>query len=431
MPVVKLTDAELQAKRLSLFANNSLAFYRTPLVLERAEGVWVHGRDGRTYLDAYNNTVPVGHCNPEVVEAICRQAATLNTHSRYIHELVLDYAEDLICTFPEHLNKTSFTCSGTEANELALRIAASHTGKTGFVVANFAYHGTSMLLDDLSPFAGGTSGVNVRVLKPADVYRFGEEGVLSHFTEGLQEAIDDLESKGFGFAALLVDTVFESGGIFTHPTNFLSSAEKIVHQSGGLFIADEVQAGFARLGETMWGFQRHGLAPDLVSMGKPMANGLPCAAIVGRGHLIDAFYDKSHYFNTFAGGGTVISAAQTVLNIIQRDRLTEHVQEVGGYLLFGLMQLMQQHEMVGDVRGAGLFVGIEIVSDRDAKTPDNKAAQAVINGLLENGILTGSAGEFGNIVKIRPPLIFSKENADYLIENLDEVLTKLPTKMES
>ncbi|MBU06217.1 MAG: aspartate aminotransferase family protein [Dehalococcoidia bacterium] len=412
-------------QRRQVFADNALLFYDEPVYFTRAQGVWMYDANDTPYLDAYNNTVSVGHCNVEVVEAITRQASTLNSHTRYLYDTVLDYAEELLKEFPEDLSKIAFTCTGTEANELAMRIAKETTGGDGFIVVGNAYHGCSNATADISPYGsdGIVSASNVRALEPPNSYRLSNAEIEQNFTDGLRQCIKDVENNGHKFAALIIDATLEANGIFAIPTTYLRKSQEIIREAGGLFIADEVQGGFARMGDRMWSFERHNVTPDLVTVGKPMANGLPMGGVIGTADLINHFFRQHHYFNTFGGNAVCAAAGQATLRFIQRERLLNNARSVGKYLFDKCSKLMDKHEAIGHVRGAGLFIGIEFVEDRSSKKPAPVMAKAVMNSLRHHNILTGLAGQFDNVLKIRPPLIFDKANADQFLDTLNLVLS--------
>jgi len=412
-------------RRRRVFADNALLFYDDPVHFTHAQGVWMYDGNDTPYLDAYNNTASVGHCNVEVVEAITRQASILNSHTRYLYDKLFDYAEELLSEFPDDLSKITFTCTGSEANELAMRIAKESTGGDGFIVVGNAYHGCSNATADISPYDSGGIVIapNVRALDPPNSYRISNAEIEQIFTEGLRQCIKDLEENGHKFAAFIIDTTLEGNGIFSIPTTYLRKSQEIIREAGGLFIADEVQGGFARMGDAMWSFERHDVTPDLVTVGKPMANGLPMGGVIGRANLINQFFRKHHYFNTFGGNAVCAAAGQATLRFIQRERLLDNSRSVGKYLFDKCSKLMDKHETIGHVRGAGLFIGIEFVEDRDSKKPAPVIAKTVMNNLRYHNVLTGLAGQFDNVLKIRPPLIFDKANADQFSDILNLVLS--------
>lgn len=421
------TTADLIERRARLLGPSYRLFYDEPLHPVRGEGVWLFDAEGRRYLDAYNNVVCVGHAHPQVVEAIARQAATLNTHTRYLHEGVLDYAERLLATMPAELGHAVFTCTGSEANDLALRIARTHTGGEGVIITSFAYHGVTASLAEASPSLGRyvQLGRAVRTVPPPDGDDLDAETLGGHFADGVRRAIAELQADGIRPAALLVDTVFSSDGIFTGPRGFLQEAVAAIREAGGVFIADEVQPGFGRTGEAFWGFERHGVVPDIVTMGKPMGNGHPVAGLAVQPEVMAAFGRQCRYFNTFGGNPVSMAAASAVLDVLQDGGLQANAQAVGDHLMTGLRQLAEKHALIGQVRGAGLFIGVELVTDRGRRTPATAEAARVVNGLRQAGVLLSATGEAAHILKLRPPLVFERAHADLLVQTLDDVLARL------
>jgi 4-aminobutyrate aminotransferase-like enzyme len=420
-------EQALIARRQKLLGPAYRLFYANPVHLVRGEGVWLYDPDGNAYLDVYNNVASVGHCHPHVVAALCRQAAVLNTHTRYLDETILDYAEKLLGYLPPALSHVMFTCTGSEANDLAYRVARSFTGGTGFIVTKLAYHGVTVAISELSPSLGSsiTLGANIRTVPAPDQYRAEGQDVGAAFAAAVRGVIADMRAHGIQPAGLLVDTIFSSDGVFADPAGFLAPAVVAIREAGGLFIADEVQAGFGRTGEGMWGFQRHGIVPDLVTMGKPMGNGHPIGAMVARPDILQAFGERTRYFNTFGGNPVSCAVGQAVLEVIEGEGLVANARDVGCYLREGLRDLARRHEAIGDVRGTGLFIGVELVKDRQTKAPDGDKTARLVNGLRERRILISAAGPHANILKIRPPLVFQREHADRFMEGLDAVLTEI------
>ncbi|WP_338663320.1 aspartate aminotransferase family protein [Pararoseomonas sp. SCSIO 73927] len=397
-------------------------FYEHPVHLVRGEGAWLFDADGNRYLDCYNNVASMGHAHPRVVEAIARQAALLNTHTRYLHETVLDLAEALLVTFPASLGHAMFTCTGSEANDLALRIARAHTGGEGIVVTSLAYHGVTASLAELSPSLGEGAplGRHVATVPPPDAYRGGPD-MPARFAADIAAAFAGLARHGIRPCALLVDTMFTSDGVFPDPAGFLAGAAGAARAAGALLIADEVQPGFGRTG-TMWGFARHGVEPDIVTMGKPMGNGHPLAGLVIRPELLKRFGGQVRYFNTFGGNPVSAAAGLAVLQVLRDEGLAENAAAVGAYLVDGLRALAARHALIGDVRGAGLSIGCELVRDRATKEPATTETTRLVNALRERRILISASGPGANILKIRPPLCLTREQADILLGTMDELL---------
>ena len=420
----------LVERRTRLLGPAYRLFYSNPLEVSRGKGVLLWDKEGNEYLDAYNNVVSVGHAHPAVNKAVAQQMDTLSTHTRYLQENILDFAEELLGTFGGSLGSQGhamFTCTGSEANDLALRIAQHHTGHRGIIVTSEAYHGNSLLTAGISPALGSHSplGEHVRTVGAPDSFRLDNSTLGDWFAEQVKEQIDDLQQHGEGLAAFIVDSLFSSDGIFSEPTNLMKQVIDIVHEAGGVFIADEVQCGFGRSGEALWGYQRHGLDPDIVTMGKPMGNGYPVAGIAVRHDIVEQFGTDMRYFNTFGGNTVAIAAAQATFNVIKNEGLVDNAKNVGMFLKAGLDELATRHEIIGDIRGTGVYYGVELVSDRSTKTPDVASTTAVVNGLRDRRVLISATGASANVLKIRPPLVFSRENATRLISELDTVLTAL------
>ena len=415
-------DQALVARRTAALGPAYRLFYETPVHLVRGQGVWLYDADGNAYLDTYNNVASVGHCHPHVVAATARQAGIFASHTRYLHDTVLEYAEKLLATFPAGLSHVMFTCTGSEANDLALRIATAHTGGTGVIVTQNAYHGVTQAIAGMSPSLGvGVDlGTHVRLVPAPDPLRMqGDPGQA--FGALVQAAIEDLLRHGIKPAMLIVDTVFSSDGVFVDPPGFLAPAVAAIRAAGGVFVADEVQPGFGRTGDAMWGFQRHGLVPDMVSLGKPMGNGYPVAGLVMQPHVIAEFGAKCRYFNTFGGNAVAAATAMAVLEVVQGEALQANAAAVGAYFRDGLLALAKTHACLGQVRAAGLFLGVEVIQG-DPLTPDAAKTAAIVNGMRQARVLISSTGPRSNVLKIRPPLVFSRANVDYFLERLEGVL---------
>ncbi|MGO7486087.1 aspartate aminotransferase family protein [Rhizobium ruizarguesonis] len=424
-------NAALLARRERLLGRNMSTFYDDPVQLVRGEGVWLWDADGRKYLDCYNNVPHVGHCHPRVVDAITRQASTLNTHTRYLHEGILDYVERLTSTFDKSLNTAIMTCTGSEANDIALRMAQAVTGKTGVIATNHTYHGNTAAVSQLStrmPPVGGFGGHVRHVPAPDSCRPLGGmpgEAFAEAFAAEVENAIASLQSSPHGFSALIICPFFANEGFPDLPPGFLDQAIAAVRKAGGLVISDEVQPGFGRTGGHMWGHQRAGFVPDVVTLGKPMANGHPVGGVVANADTLNAFRKAFRYFNTFGGNPVSCAAALAVLDVIEDEGLMENARAVGAYAQDGLKHLSEKHDVIGNVRGSGLFFGAELVLDREKKTPAPDIATKVINDMRARGVLMGKIGVHQCATKIRPPMPFSKENADLMLSTLDDVLSGL------
>lgn len=402
-------------------------FYEDPVEIVRGEGTLLFDADGNDYLDVYNNVASVGHCHPYVVDAVHRQLTTLNTNTRYIQQSILSYSEQFLGTMPAEIGHVMYTCTGSEANDLAMRVARYHTGNRGIIVTTGAYHG---LTSDVSAFSpslgiGVPLGPHVRTISAPDRLRHGgDENVIAAMRREIQEAIADLERHGFGVAAFIADMIFSSDGIYADPAGFLQPIIEEVHNAGGLFIADEVQPGFGRTGQHWWGFQRHNLVPDIMTTGKPMGNGIPVAAAAFRPELLVEFGRNIRYFNTYGGNSVSIAAAQAVLDVIINEGLIANAEAVGGYIQAEIRKLAAPYEQIAEVRGAGLFVGVDIVTDRESNTPDGGAALRMVNHMRRRRVLISASGPRGSVLKVRPPLPFSISDADRMLENFEVVLAE-------
>lgn len=405
----------------------SMLFYQQPLEIVRGEGVWLFDANGQRYLDAYNNVPILGHCHPAVVSAVSAQLATLNTHTRYLDRQIHQYSDELLDTLDMHNARIAFTCSGSEANDVALRLAQMASGRQGVIVSRAAYHGNTSLVSQVSPSAfrqGDLPDWVVAIDLPLSP--MNDADATAYVSKQVAEAIAELEARAYGCAALLVDTIFSSDGICTDPLGLLTPSVAAVKAAGGLFIADEVQPGFGRTGDAFWGFQRQGLRPDIVTMGKPMGNGYPVAAVVASEDLFNAMTSQFGYFNTFGGSSAAIAAAQAVLNTLRREGLQEQAKCNGTLLKHGLTELSGEYPCIGPLRGAGLYFGVDIVTPDANHAADPESATYLVNALKNEGVLIGAAGTHGNTLKIRPPLCFSPSHVERLIETLGRVLKQIP-----
>lgn len=418
-------DRELIERRQSNLGGAYRLFYRRPVHLVRGQGQYLWDAEGNKYLDVYNNVASIGHAHPAVVEAVTRQMATLNTHTRYLSELIVSYTERLRATLPSEVDRAMYMCTGSEANDLAIRVAQQFSGGEGIIVSREAYHGTSALTSGVSPALGSGQPITAtaRLVDAPDAYRADTDDLGAWFAAKLQEQIDDMTAHGVKFAGFLADSIFSSDGVLPDPVGYLQAAVDVVHRNGGIFIADEVQPGFARTGDAFWGFARHGVVPDLVTMGKPMGNGIPVSAVFGKKEVLASFSDELPYFNTFGGNPVAMAAAHAVLSVIEEEGLQQHALTVGAQLRDELSRLMDAHPSIGDVRGAGLFTGLELVTDRETKRPDTQLALDVVEYLREHFVLTSVAGPHGNVLKLRPPLPFATTDIDWLVGALDGALT--------
>jgi 4-aminobutyrate aminotransferase-like enzyme len=428
-----MNELELVERRRRVLAPGYELFYQDPVHLVRGEGVYVWDHAGRRYLDCYNNVPSVGHCHPRVIEAISTQASLLNTHTRYLHENVVQLSERLGTKLAEGLDTCWFVCSGTEANDLATQVARSVTGNYGMLVSEGAYHGNSDLVLKLSTdsYPPEDRPEWLGVVEPPNTYRgahrSGQEGLGSRYAESVTQAIDGLAERGYAPAAMMIDTSWDANGVLIAPDDYLIRSAAIVRDAGGLVIADEVQAGYCRLGASWWGHERYELVPDIVTLGKPMGAGHPVAAVVTTHEIAARFAEHSDYFNTFGGNPVSAAVALCVIDIIDSEGLLENAQQMGQRLEAGLAELARNHEIIGNVQGDGLFWGLDLVSDRETRQPISASqANHLVNALRHEGILMGITGPHGNVLKIRPPLPFRREHVDHAIEVLDRCLPTVP-----
>jgi 4-aminobutyrate aminotransferase-like enzyme len=405
--------------------------YHNPLKIVRGSMQYLYDEDGRAYLDAVNNVPHVGHNHPRVVRAGQTQMAVLNTNTRYLHDDLVLYAERLCATLPDPLKVCYFVCSGSEANELALRLARTHTRSKETIVVDVAYHGNTSSLIEISPYKyDGPGGMGapsyVHKVPMPDLYR----GIYKHhdfqagekYAHFVEEAIQRMQQKGGKPGLFICESLLSCGGQIVLPDNYLRKAYRYVHDAGGVCIADEVQVGFGRVGTHFWGFETQGVVPDIVTMGKPIGNGHPLAAVITTPEIAASFDNGMEYFNTFGGNPVSCAIGLAVLDVLEDEHLQDNALHVGTYLLCGLGGLMEKHLLIGDVRGLGLFVGIELVLNRETLEPAPAQASYIANRLKERGILLSTDGPFHNVLKIKPPMVFSQANADFLVATLDGIL---------
>ncbi len=422
---------QILAERRAHLGKSLSVAYRRPLKIVRGWQQFLYDEEGRAYLDAVNNVAHVGHANPRVTAAGQAQMAVLNTNTRYLHDNIIDYAEALLATFPDPLSVVFFVCSGSEANELALRLARTYTGRQDIIMVDGAYHGNTQALVDISPYKhngpGGQGAPDwARAVPMPDPYRGPYKGygatTGSLYATHVGRVIAELGAEGRQPAAFIAEPLLGCGGQIVLPAGYLSAAYEQVRAVGGVCIADEVQVGFGRVGSHFWGFETQGVIPDIVTLGKPMGNGHPLAAVVTTPAIADAFANGMEYFNTFGGNPVSCAMGQAVLDEIRDQGLQENARQVGDRLLAGLGDLMERHPLIGDVRGLGLFVGVELVLDREDLEPAPAHAAYIANRMRDHGVLISTDGPLHNVLKIKPPIIFTEADADRLVSVLDEVL---------
>ena len=397
-------------ERSRLLGRNLSVAYERPLNIVRGSMQYLYDDEGRRYLDAYNNVAHVGHCHPRVVAAGQQQMELLNTNTRYLSELILEYAEKLTATLPDSLRVCFFVNSGSEANELALRLARARTKSRDLIVLEHAYHGNTTTLIDISPYKHDGPG--------------GEGAPTWVHKSPLPKSQDDAEHvaelagqlKLCGFIAESMPSV---AGQIIFPDGYLARVYEGVRDAGGVCIADEVQTGYGRIGTHSWAFEKYGVVPDIVVLGKPIGNGHPIGAVITTRAIADSFANGMEFFSTFGGNNVSCAIGLKVLEVLRDENLQAHALEVGELLLAGLRELQQRHEIISDVRGSGLFIGVELMRDSQ---PASDEASRVVNQMRERGILFGTDGPHHNVLKIRPPMPFSQADADQLLTNLNELL---------
>lgn len=404
----------LEVRQRVLGRNLSIA-YEKPLHVVRGEMQYLYDDEGRRYLDAYNNVAHVGHCHPRVVAAGCEQMKLLNTNTRYLSELIVRYAESLTATLPEQLSVCYFVNSGSEANELALRLARAHTKARDMIVLDHAYHGNTTTLIDISPYKhDGPGGEGA----PSWVHK-ARLPASEHDARDVIDLLAQIQTRLCGFIAESMPSV---AGQIVLPDGYLRKVYEAVRLAGGVCIADEVQTGYGRIGTHFWAFEKYGVVPDVVVLGKPIGNGHPIGAVITTREIAASFNNGMEFFSTFGGNNVSCAIGLAVLQVVQEEKLQSHALEVGEQLLNGLRALQQQHEIVADVRGSGLFIGVELLKNG---APATAEANRIANRMREEGILLGTDGPFHNVIKIRPPMPFSHTDAQLLLTVLNELLRHL------
>ena len=398
---------------------DSPLFYKEPINLESGEGVWLYDKSGKKYLDVYNNVPVAGHCHPRIVASLTDQASKLNVHSRYVSDVVVDYSEKLISLHSDNLSKLQMACSGTEAVEVAIKMARIHTGGQGIICSNATYHGNShetfrMTIGPFEPeFRRVTYPESYRPIKEGLL----EEDLCALYIKEVEKQIEGFSQDGIKFAGLIFCSIFANEGLPDFPKDYLSKVSKLVRDSGGVVILDEVQAGFGRTG-TWWGYELSNVSPDIAVMGKPMGSGLPVSGVVTTEEISDSFHEKAFYFNTTAATPLQAAVGGTVIDIIQEEGLIENAEKIGGYLKTELLKIKDDFDYLGDIRGPGLFIGLDIVDNKEDKNPDREKAIEIVEILKGKGVLISNAGQYRNVLKLRPPLVFDSSHADFLLDEL-------------
>jgi 4-aminobutyrate aminotransferase-like enzyme/Ser/Thr protein kinase RdoA (MazF antagonist) len=427
----KVTKAEIFQKRKEHLGKNLSISYQKPLHMVRGYKQYLYDETGRRYLDTVNNVPHVGHQHPRVVKAAQKQLAVLNTNTRYLHENIIRYAEELLATFPDELSVCFFVNSGSEANELALRMTRNYSGQKDMVAVEVGYHGNTGSCIDISSYKfdgkGGKGAPSFTHIVPIPdtyrgLYRSDDKDAGKKYANHIQKAIEKVKGEGRNIAGFICESVMSCGGQIILPEGYLKEVYAFVRETGGLCIADEVQVGFGRVGKKFWGFELQNVVPDIVTLGKPIGNGHPLAAVVTTAKVAEAFTNGMEYFNTFGGNPVSCAIGRAVLQIVKDEKLQQHVLEVGSYLLEGFKELQQKHPIIGDIRGSGLFLGFELVENRSTLKPAGKQATQLANRMRDHGILMSTDGPFYNVLKIKPPMCFDKKNADFLLLTLNKIL---------
>ncbi|MEO8568269.1 MAG: aminotransferase class III-fold pyridoxal phosphate-dependent enzyme [Ginsengibacter sp.] len=423
--------AAIENKRKQHVGRNLSISYNKHLKIIKGALQYLYDDKGNTFIDCVNNVSHVGHCHPVIVKAMQKQIATLNTNTRYLHDNLVEYASKLTATLPAKLNVCYFTNSGSEANDLAIRISRFFTKQQDIIVLDHAYHGTSTVAIEMSPYKfDGRGGFEKKpyihkAMNPdlyRGNYRYNDAEAGKKYAADVYRIIIDLKNENKSPAAFICETLLGVGGQIPLPEGYLKEVYQYVKAAGGICIADEVQVGFGRVGEKFWGFELQDVEPDIVVLGKPIGNGHPLAAVIVTEEIATAFNNGMEYFNTFGGNPVSMAAGLAVLDVIKEEELQKNAKETGDYLIAGLKKLMNKYSIIGDVRGHGLFVGAEMVKDRITLQPAVKEINIVVEEMKERGFLLSTDGPLHNVLKIKPPLVFSKNNAEKMLINLEEVL---------
>lgn len=427
-----MNNQKLIARRSKTLGPTYQNFFDQPLHLVRGAGTAVWDVDGREYLDCYNNVASVGHCHRHVVQALCNQAATLNTHTRYLHAGVVELGEKLVEGLPGEIEVCIFTCTGSEANDLAVQIARQVTGQQGVIVSEASYHGVSELTRRLSTdsYPSADRPEWLAVIEPPNLYRGpyrrDDPEAGRKYLELARQELDRLEQRGYRPAAIMIDLIWDSNGPLIAPKDYLQGLCSEVRKRGGLVIADEVQSGYCRSGRNWWASDNYGITPDILTCGKPMGGGHPLALMSTTRAIIKDYSRQHHYFNTFGGNPVSAAVGKAVIEVIENEDLLQNVNRTGAYLEAGLRQLASRHESIGDVQGCGLFWGLDMVADPATRDPLTRQQMTRLGSLLvEQGVVTGTSGRYGQVLKLRPPLPFSKNDADRALAAIDAALPQL------
>uniref|UniRef100_A0A8C8A227 5-phosphohydroxy-L-lysine phospho-lyase n=1 Tax=Otus sunia TaxID=257818 RepID=A0A8C8A227_9STRI len=425
----------LELRRQLIGSSCKLFFSNDPVKIIKAKGQYMYDENGRQYLDCINNVAHVGHCHPDIVKAAHEQNQLLNTNSRYLHDNLVDYAERLSKTLPEKLCTFYFLNSGSEANDLALRLARQYTKHEDVIVLDHAYHGHLTSLIDISPYKfrnleGQKEWVHVAPVPDTyrGLYREDHEDSVTAYANEVKNIIEQAHKRGRKIAAFFVESLPSVGGQIIPPAGYFQKVAEHVHKAGGVFIADEIQVGFGRVGKHFWAFQLQGedFIPDIVTMGKPIGNGHPIACVATTKEIAEAFGATGvEYFNTFGGNPVSCAIGLAVLDVIEKEHLQAHATEVGNFLMKLFKEQKIKHPIIGDVRGSGLFIGIDLIKDQAERTPATAEAEHLVTRLKEEYILLSTDGPGRNVLKFKPPMCFSMEDAKFVVDTIDKLLTDM------
>ena len=423
------TTHEILSYRKAHLGKSLSVSYEEPLKIVRGEGVHLIDNMGRRYLDTVNNVAHVGHEHPRVVKAGQQQMGVLNTNTRYLNENINEFAKELLSTFPDELSVVHFVNSGSEANELAMRMVKANTGQKDMIAVEIGYHGNSNACIDISSYkfdgkAGSGAPEHTHIVPLPDTYRglYTGENAATDYAKHVQEQIDNIKAKGRGVGAFICESIISCGGQVELPKGYLKIVYEAVRKAGGLCLSDEVQVGCGRVGSHFWGFQLHDVVPDIITIGKPIGNGHPLAAVVCTQEVANGFANGMEYFNTFGGNPVSSAIGREVLRVIKDEKLQENALTIGNYLKDGLRKLKQSFPIIGDVRGQGLFLGFELVDEN--KKPLTAKASYLANRMKDVAILMSTDGKDNNVLKIKPPIVFSSENADELLSRLQTIFNE-------
>jgi len=429
---IMLNRRSIQKLRKKHIAPSFSVSYDKPLHIVFGKGQYLYDSDGNKFLDAVNNIQHIGHSHPKVIEAIEIQSKKLNVNTRYLDETIVKYAKELVQKLPVDLEVCYFTNSGSESNDLALRIARMLSKSKETIVLDGAYHGHTSALIEVSPYKfnglGGSGCPDfVHVVSRPDPYRgkYTGQNCFKEYLVELDNVLNKIKIKNKGVASFIVEPIMGCGGQIIFPSGFLSKAFKLVRENGGICIADEVQIGFGRMGSNYWGFETENVIPDIITVGKSMGNGHPLSAVITTRDIADRFNNGMEYFNSFGGNPVSCAVGRSVLKVIEKEKLQENALKTGSFLIKLLKNLKKEHPIIGDVRGRGLFIGIELVRDKNTKEPADIESKQLVNRIKDKGVLLSVDGPFNNVIKLKPPLVFNKENAKFLVNKLGQTLEEI------